>query len=105
MQALTLTAESELRADCDAKNIIDLAAECRRSLAVAALVFLARTAGTSVVAADLIGLALDGSRTLIDLCLAVTHHDLLRTLLLLLDLFDVLLAAHLHRKDLLDDVL
>src|SRR5277367_1461110 len=105
MQALMLTADSELRAASDAKDIIELATTCPPSLAVATLVFFPRTTGACVVAPDLIGLALHGSRTLIDRFLAVTHHDLLRTLLLLLDLFHVLLAAHLNRKDLLDHVL
>src|SRR5579871_3304489 len=84
------------------------------SLAVAALVFLARAAWTRIVAADLLGLApraagraRSGSgrragRGLFGLS-PVTHHDPLRALLLL-ELLHALFAHGLHGEDLLDHV-
>src|SRR5580698_3563151 len=76
-----------------------------RSLAVTALVFSARSARARIVAANLVGLALDRRRTLLDRLVAVAHHDFFWPLLLLLDLCDVFFASHLHRKYFLDDVL
>src|SRR5262249_57930257 len=75
----------------------------RELFAVAALVLLARAAGTGGVAPDLVRVALDCLWAGVLGLAAVAHHHFLR-LGLLLHLLDILLTGDLHRETLLDHV-
>src|SRR5579875_79353 len=70
-----------------------------------AFVLFSRTAGTWIVTADLVGFTFDRLRFTGDSFTAVAHGDALRTLLMLLDVLNVLLASQLNRENLLDNIL